>query len=80
MHHSFEFKQDVMKKALTLISLSFRVCVATVSSPALSKASISSVDIAFTSLATAPIDFPSFFPNTLRKQTQCQEEQGANYT
>ncbi|EYU46176.1 hypothetical protein MIMGU_mgv1a017024mg [Erythranthe guttata] len=35
-------------------------------SPTFSNAKISSVDIAFTSFATAPIDFPSFLPRALK--------------
>lgn len=53
--------------ALTLISSCFKQCVAIVTSPALSNAKISSWDIAFTSFATIPIDFPSRLPNPLKR-------------
>ena len=63
------------KRISTLISVSFKQWPAIITSPAFSKAKIFSCDMALTSLATTPIDFPSRLPNTLEENKRLKVKQ-----
>lgn len=57
-------------KFRTFISFCFKQCPENVASPVCSNNNISACDIDLTSLATAPIAFPSLLPNILKKNTR----------